>query len=112
MYIFIIIYTIKEREGKTLRMSKWGTGNVMQWFSTFLILLLRNTVSHAVVTSNHKIILLLFHNCNSATVMNYNVNIGVFQCSCERVIQPQKGVATHRLRATVLEGRKGWGGIM
>jgi hypothetical protein len=34
-----------------------------------------NTVPHGVVAPNHKIISLLFHNCNFATVRNYNVNI-------------------------------------
>ena len=48
---------------------------VEQWFSTFLILRPFNTVPHLVVTPNHKIILLLIHNCNFATVMNYSVNI-------------------------------------
>jgi hypothetical protein len=33
------------------------------------------TVPHAMVTSNHKIILFLLHNCYVATVMNHNVNI-------------------------------------
>jgi len=32
-------------------------------------------VSHAVVNSNPKIISLQLHNCNFATVMNYNINI-------------------------------------
>jgi hypothetical protein len=34
-----------------------------------------NTVPHSVVSPNHKIILLLHHYCNSATVMNHNANI-------------------------------------
>jgi hypothetical protein len=48
-----------------------------QWFSTFLVLQLFNTVPHAVVTlpTHRKIILLLLHNCNFASVMNHNVNI-------------------------------------
>ena len=33
------------------------------------------TAPHAVVTSNHKIILLLLRNCNFATVMNHNISI-------------------------------------
>ena len=81
MYIFIIIYTIKELELVNLRMSKWRIGSVMQWFSTLLNLLFCDTVPHVVVTSNHKIISLLFSNCNSATVMNYDVNSCAFQCS-------------------------------
>ena len=36
-----------------------------------------NTVPHVVVAPKHKILLLL-HNCNLATVMNCNLNIGVF----------------------------------
>ena len=46
-----------------------------QCFSTFLMLQPFNTVLHVVVTPNHTIISLLFHNCNFATVMNCNVNI-------------------------------------
>ena len=34
-----------------------------------------NTVPPAVVTPNHKLILLLLHNCNFATVMDHNINI-------------------------------------
>jgi hypothetical protein len=34
-----------------------------------------NTVPHIAVNPNHKIILLLFHNFNFATVMNHNVNL-------------------------------------
>jgi hypothetical protein len=35
-----------------------------------------NTVLHAVVTPNHKIIFIATYNCNFATVMNHNVNMG------------------------------------
>lgn len=45
-----------------------------QCFSTFLMLWPFNTVSNAVVTPKHKIILLLFHDKNFATGMNCNVN--------------------------------------
>jgi hypothetical protein len=34
-----------------------------------------NTVPHVVVTPNHKVIMLLLHNCNFATIMNHHVNI-------------------------------------
>ena len=47
-----------------------------QCFSTSLM-------SYVVVTHNHKIIMLLLHNCNFATVMNHNVNklyIGYLIC--------------------------------
>ena len=46
-----------------------------QWFSTFLLLQLFNTVPHVVVTLNHKIVSLPLHSCNFATVMSCNVNI-------------------------------------
>ena len=45
-----------------------------QWLSTFLMLRPFNTVPHVVVI-NHKIILLLLHNCNFDTFMNRNINI-------------------------------------
>ena len=34
-----------------------------------------DTVLHVVMIPSHKIILLLLHNCNFATVRNHNVNI-------------------------------------
>ena len=46
-----------------------------QWFSTFLMLQPYKTAPQIVVTSNHKSVLFVFHNCNFATVMNQNVNI-------------------------------------
>lgn len=52
-----------------------------------------NIVPHVVVTFNHKIISLLFHNWNFATVINSNVNkylcfpIMVLGDPCERVIR-------------------------
>jgi hypothetical protein len=46
-----------------------------QGFPTFLMLGPFNTAPHVAVTPNHKIILLLLHNCNFATVMNCDVNI-------------------------------------
>jgi hypothetical protein len=46
-----------------------------QWLSTFLMLGPFNTVPHVVVTPKHKMISILLHNYNFATVINYNVNI-------------------------------------
>ncbi|MEX5533301.1 hypothetical protein, partial [Pseudomonas syringae] len=46
-----------------------------QWISTFLMLQPLNTVLHVEVTPTIKLFVLLFHNCNFATVMNHNVNI-------------------------------------
>ena len=61
-----------------------------------------NTVPHVVVTPNYKIILLLLHNCNFATVMNHYVNIWY--------VTPVKesGAATQRLRMTELAARLGY----
>lgn len=47
-----------------------GLSAIDQQFPTFLML----GVPHA-VTPNHKIVSLLVHNCNFATVMNHDVNI-------------------------------------
>ena len=58
-----------------------------------------SAVSHVVVTPTIKLILLLLYNCNFATAMNCNVNIGYAGYS----IRYPKGVMTHRLRTTVLE---------
>jgi hypothetical protein len=62
-----------------------------------------------VVAPNHKIISLLFHNCNFATVRNYNVNIWYAEYLiynlCESVVcYTAKGVVTHRLRTSDLKG--------
>lgn len=46
---------------------------IEQRFSTFLGLHSFNTVPHVVVGPNYKTILLLFHYCIFATVMNYNI---------------------------------------
>jgi hypothetical protein len=35
-----------------------------------------NRVPHSVVTSNHKIILMIMHNCNSDTFTDYNGSVG------------------------------------
>lgn len=43
--------------------------------STFLMLRPSDTVSHVVMTPNHKIMSLLSHNYNVAPVINCNVNI-------------------------------------
>ena len=49
-----------------------------------------NTIPHVVVTPpTVKLLLLLFHNCNLATVMNHTVNTLGDSVA--------KGVATHRL---------------
>ncbi|ERE74215.1 SPARC-related modular calcium-binding protein 1 [Cricetulus griseus] len=41
-----------------------------------------NTVPHVVVTPNHKIILLLLHNCNFITVTNFNVQCHTYTGYC------------------------------
>ena len=65
----------------------WEIHWTEQWFSAFLMPWpFNNTVPHVVVTSNHKIILLLLHNCNFATVINHNVNIWYVT---QRVYDPQ-----------------------
>jgi hypothetical protein len=46
----------------------------VQWFSTLLMLQPFNTVPYVVVTPAIKLLSLLLHNCNFATVMNHNVN--------------------------------------
>ena len=84
-----------------LRDSSYYVHNTLDlWVSTFLILQLLNTVSHVVVNPNHKIISLLLHNCNFATVVNHNVNIlyaGYLICNSPKVVM------VHRLRITVLD---------
>lgn len=69
-----------------------------EWFLTFLMMRLLNTVPHAVGTPNHKVVSWLLHNCKF-NVMNCYINIlhaGYLMCS------PHKGITTYRLRATVL----------
>lgn len=51
---------------------------ILQWFSTFLLLWPFNIVPYAVMTLNHKILLLLC-NCKFAAIMHPNANICVFQ---------------------------------
>lgn len=46
-----------------------------QWFSTPLMLVPFNTGPHVVVIPNHKVISLLLHNCNFATVMNQDIDL-------------------------------------
>lgn len=62
---------------------------------TFLMLKPFTLVPHAVVTFHHKIILLLVHNCNFATVINHNVYIlyvAYLICHpCERLVQTPNG---------------------
>jgi hypothetical protein len=60
------MYEIKSQEETAL---------LKQWFSAFLVLRPFNTVPCVVVTPNHKVTGVLFHNYNFATVMNHNVNI-------------------------------------
>ena len=59
------------------------------------------------LTLNHKIISLLLHGCNFATVMTSNVDIlyaEYLTCDpCEKVIQASVGVTTHRLRNVALD---------
>ena len=43
------------------------------WFSSSLMLRPLNTVPHVVVIPRHKIILLLLHSCNFATLVNCNI---------------------------------------
>ena len=49
-----------------------------QWFPTFLMLQLFNTVPHVVLTPTIKIFSLLLYYCNFSTVVNHNVNICIF----------------------------------
>lgn len=65
---------------------------VIQWLSTFLKLRLFNTISHSVVTPNHKIILLLLHNYKFVTVMNHSGNI---QYAGYLICDPQRGLNLH-----------------
>jgi hypothetical protein len=65
-----IVYTMLN-----LKLEYYQYKSLKEWFSTFLMLWPFNTVLHVVVTSNHKIISLLLHNCNFAVVINCNVNI-------------------------------------
>ena len=46
-----------------------------QWFSIFLMLCDSLILFHGVVIPNHKVILLLLHNCNFATVTKYKFDI-------------------------------------
>lgn len=69
-----------------------------------------NTLPHGVVTppNTHtiKLFLLLLHNCNLATVMNCNLNTGVFQwpwVTPVRGLLVPEGAVPHGLRTTALE---------
>ena len=62
---------------------------LQQWFSAFLMLQHFNKVSHVVMTSNDKILLLLLHTCKFATFVSHNVNLCflmVLGDPCERVV--------------------------
>lgn len=48
--------------------------HLVQWFLAFLMLQPFNTVLHVVVTQPY-ISILVFHNCNFATVTNGNIHI-------------------------------------
>lgn len=70
-----------------------------QWFSTFLLRPF-NEVPQVVVISppNHKIILMLLHNCHFATAMNCIVNIwyaGYLICNLQRRITTVEGQGVH-----------------
>ena len=52
-----------------------GQWLLVQWFSTFLMSQVSNTVLQIEETPNHKIISLLLHNCNLLLLMNHNVNM-------------------------------------
>ena len=76
-----------------------------QGFSLFLNLQIFNTVPNVVVTTNQKITLLPFHNCNFATVTNGNVHIcrKSAMLSCERVIPlPRSYLADSHFEITAL----------
>lgn len=56
----------------------WILEGLKQRFPSFLMLqpfLMRNTVSHVVMTPNNNITSLLLHNCSFATVMNHTVHV-------------------------------------
>ena len=76
--------------------------SLVQWFSTFLMLQPFNTSCCA--DPNHKIIPLLLHDCNFATLTNRNANILIGRTSD---IQSPKGVETHRSRTPDLEQQSG-----
>ena len=59
-----------------------------------------NTVPHVMVTDNPKIISLLLHNCNFATVMNHNVN---FWYAGNLYVTPMKGLLTYTLRTATID---------
>lgn len=76
-----------------------------QWFSTFLKLWAYNSVPYAVMTPIIKLFLLLFHDCNFTTGMNYDVNIWYldgFRQPLWKGFNPQRTDLTHRLRTTAL----------
>lgn len=57
---------------------QWEKG-LCQWSSTFLMLPF-NTLLHSVATSTIKLLLLLLHDCTSATAMTHDVNAKVENC--------------------------------
>jgi hypothetical protein len=72
------VLLVLEEPGYKKHIPFWASGSssvnwqkvLDQWFSTFLTLTPFNAVPHVVVTPNHKVILLLLHNCIFATVMS------------------------------------------
>lgn len=74
--------------------------SLRQWVSTFLMLWPFNTCGSSCCGDprpNPKIILLLHHNCNLATLLNRNVMYLI-----SRIYVTSVGVITHRLRTTAL----------
>lgn len=79
--------------------------HIMHWFSTFLLLWPFNEVPHIWWQPFLKLFSLLLSNCDFTTVMNFNVNICIFDGlrwtkTCEMVAQPPQSVKTPRLRTT------------
>jgi hypothetical protein len=70
-----------------------------QWFSTFLMLVTFTRVPNVLVTPNHKMIPLQFHNYNFDTVMNCNEIFDRQDICCVTA----KGVMTHRVRNPAVE---------
>lgn len=84
-------------KGKPGAQMRWIWLNALrQWCSTFLKLWSFNTVPHAEVTLNHKIIHCYFITVISITVINCNVNIR-YKIPVKRSFDPKKS-SSHRLR--------------
>ena len=75
----------------------------------FLMLWPFTILPYDVLIPKHKIILLLLHNCNFATVMNCNINLCIFSWSQLTLVNglfTPKGTLTYRLRTIDLVGYK------